>query len=130
MNKRNAYWAITGLFALAMLGAGVADLTHAAPIVEAMEHLGYPLYVATLLGVLKLGGAAALLAPGLGRIREWAYAGFAFDLGGAAISHLAVGDGIADITPVVVLGALLAGSYVLRPANRVVHTAPPLPATA
>ncbi len=115
MNSKNtAYWAITGLFALAMVGGGVADLTQAPPIAETMAHLGYPTYVAPLLGVLKLSGAVALLVPRLGRLKEWAYAGFAFDFLGATVSHLAVGDGVATIVPLIVLSGLLTGSYLLR----------------
>ena len=34
-----------------------------------------------------------LLAPAPARLKEWAYAGFAFDLGSAVIAHVAVGDG-------------------------------------
>ncbi len=131
MNKRTtAYWAVTGLFALAMVAAGLADLTHAPPIVESMTHLGYPLYVATLLGVLKIAGAATLLAPGMGRLKEWAYAGFAFDFVGAAVSHLAVGDAVAQIAPLLVLGTLLVASYRLRPAERTFVPATALPAGA
>jgi hypothetical protein len=34
-----------------------------------------------------------LLAPVPARLKEWAYAGFAFTLGSALIAHFAVGDG-------------------------------------
>jgi hypothetical protein len=35
----------------------------------------------------------ALLAPVPARLKEWTYAGFAFDLVSAVIAHLSVGDG-------------------------------------
>jgi hypothetical protein len=38
-------------------------------------------------------GLVLLLAPVPARLKEWAYAGFAIDLGSALIAHLAVGDG-------------------------------------
>jgi hypothetical protein len=41
----------------------------------------------------KLLGVVLLLAPVPPRLKEWAYAGFAIDLGSAVIGHLAVGDG-------------------------------------
>jgi len=41
----------------------------------------------------KLLGVALLLAPVPPRLKEWAYAGFAFDLGSAIFAHRAVGDG-------------------------------------
>ena len=34
-----------------------------------------------------------LLAPVPPRLKEWAYAGFAIDLGSALIAHVSVGDG-------------------------------------
>ena len=57
-----------------------------------MNHLGYPAYFASLLGAWKLLGAIVLTVPGLPRLKEWAYAGFVFDLTAAAFSHAAVGD--------------------------------------
>ena len=55
--------------------------------------LGYPLYLMTLLGAAELLGAAAiLLSDRWPTIKEWACAGFTFDVFGALISHLAHGD--------------------------------------
>jgi len=53
-----------------------------------------------ILGTWKLLGAIAIAAPGLPRVKEWAYAGFVFDLTAAAVSRAAVGDGAADIIAV------------------------------
>ena len=106
------------MFAAAMAASGVADLVHAPPMVESMSHLGYPLFVATLLGIWKLLGVGALLIPGAPRLKEWAYAGFAFELTGAAFSHAAVGDGVGQVvTPLVVLALGLA-SWKLAPSSR------------
>ena len=41
----------------------------------------------------KLVGVVLLLAPVPARLKEWAYAGIAIDLGSALIAHVAVGDG-------------------------------------
>lgn len=113
-----AYWATTGLVALAFVAGGVFDLMLAPEVAAGMESLGYPLYVASILGVWKLLGAAALLAPKMPLIKEWAYAGIAFDLTGAAASHAFVGDPIANVaTPLVLLG-VAAASYLLRPDTR------------
>src|SRR5690606_1692192 len=81
-----AYWVCTGLFCAAMVAGGVQDLLHTQSVVELFNSLGYPMHLATILGVWKLLGAAALLAPKLPRVKEWAYAGFAFDLTGASAS--------------------------------------------
>lgn len=113
--KTIGYWATTGLFALAITGAGIADVMLTPDMAAAMEHLGYPGYFARILGTWKILGALALVAPAFPRLKEWAYAGFFFNLTGAAISHLAVGDGLAGAAPPLVLGLLATASYLLRP---------------
>ncbi len=113
-----SYWILTVLFLLPMAAGGVADVLNVEQVQEIMKHLGYPPYLAVLLGVLKILGTIALLAPGFGTLKEWAYAGFAFDLLGAVVSHAAVGDGAGDIIPPIVIAVIGAGSYVLRPESR------------
>jgi len=119
MNARTiSYWITTALLSVAMLGAAAGKLTQAEPLVEAMGHLGMPLFLMTILGVWYLGAAVALLVPGLARVKEWAYAGIVFAMTGAFASHLYVGDAITDSLPVVILTALAVASYALRPASR------------
>jgi hypothetical protein len=119
MDKRGmGYWATTGLFALAMTGSGAGDVVQAAPMVEAVhDQMGYPTYFLIILGVWKLLGVGALLAPGLALVKEWAYAGFVFALTGAAASHVAIGD-IPGAAPALVLTGITAASWWLRPADR------------
>jgi hypothetical protein len=80
---------------------------------EGIRHLGYPEYFGNALVVCKVLGVLALIIPQIPkRLKEWAYAGFAFDFIFASISHGAV-DGINFQTffPFIVL-AVLAVSYV------------------
>lgn len=57
-------------------------------------HLGYPEYFGNVLKVFKILGVLALVIPQIPkRIKEWAYAGFAFDFIFAFISHYTV-DGL------------------------------------
>jgi hypothetical protein len=124
MNARTiGYWITTSLFALAIAGSALADLVRAPAIVEGMNALGYPVYVATLLGVWKLLGVVALLAPRMPRLKEWAYAGFLFELTGAAFSHVSAGVG-SPAMPLVLL-ALAMSSWALRPEARVLGTVLP-----
>lgn len=112
------YWATTGLVAAAFAFGGVMDLMAPPEMLAGLAHLGYPAYLAPLLGVWKLLGAVAVLAPGFPRIKEWAYAGMFFDLTGAAVSHAASGDPAANVlTPLFIL-ALVIASYLLRPESR------------
>ncbi|SFD20693.1 DoxX family protein [Flavobacterium phragmitis] len=80
---------------------------------EGIRHLGYPEYFGNALVVFKILGVLALIIPQVpGRIKEWAYAGFAFDFIFASISHFAV-DGIdfQGFFPIIVLGILIV-SYI------------------
>jgi hypothetical protein len=120
MSARTAsYWTTTALIAFAFLTGGMAYLSRADFAVGGMAELGYPAYFVTILGAWKLLGGLAILAPRLPRVKEWAYAGIAFDLTGAAFSHLAVGHpAVKVIVPLVLLG-IAAASWALRPASRV-----------
>jgi hypothetical protein len=116
--KTFAYWGATLLTALAFLTGGVADLTRGPALVAGMSHLGYPSYFMLILGAWKVLGALAIVAPRLPRLKEWAYAGMFFDLTGAALSHASVGDPPAKVLVPLVILAIAATSWALRPASR------------
>jgi hypothetical protein len=106
----------TGVFALLMTFSGVLYLIAPPPVVATLQLLGYPDYFRILLGVAKLLGAAALVVPlpHAPTLREWAYAGFVFDLIAAVTSHLASGDNAAHALPAAFALGLLLTSYFLR----------------
>ena len=83
--------------------------------------LGYPMYFFAILGLWKVLGAIAILAPRFPRLKEWAYAGIFFDLTGAAASCAAVGGygayGFHVIAPLILVG-FTATSWALRPESR------------
>lgn len=74
--------------------------------------LGYPDYFAVALIIFKFLGAASLVITRLpGRVKEWAYAGLAFNLIFAIISHLVVhGLVFFSFFPLIV-AAILSVSY-------------------
>jgi len=82
------FWVSTGLFGAMMLSSAIPNLLSAPEWLTIFEALGYPKYLLPFLGVAKLLGIIALLVPGFNRIKEWAYAGFFFDLVGATYSAL------------------------------------------
>jgi hypothetical protein len=84
------FWVFTGLFCAFMLMNTIPNILSAPEWVEVFTQLGYPLYILPAIGVAKLLGIIALLVPGFPRIREWAYAGFFFDITGAVYSGIAV----------------------------------------
>ncbi len=103
------YWIVTVLFCLMMGSSAYMYLSGAPQVVEGFHHLGYPDYFRSALGVAKILGVIALLAPGVPRtLREWGYAGFAFDLIAASVSHFSSGDGAGKaIPPLVILGIMM-----------------------
>ncbi len=120
------YWLTTGLFCAVLGFSGFAHLSHLEAMVETMTRFGYPLYFMTIIGSAKLLGVTALLAPGRPLLKEWAYAGFAFNLLGATASHASTGDPLSEaIRPAAVL-VLGAASYLLRPAARRLPSSPAL----
>ncbi len=85
------------------------------------DALGYPVYFAYGLIVCKVLGAIALAVPAMPQtIKEWAYAGFTFNLLFAALSHTMV-DGIIGyiIMPLVILAILMVSHYYNRKINKI-----------
>jgi len=115
--KKFLFWITTAWVVGIMTITGGLSVAHAKPMMEGFAHLGYPVYFANLLGIAKLLGVCALLAPGPARIREWAYAGFAIVIISASYSHLNSGDGLKALEPLATLAAL-AVSYWARPVDR------------
>jgi len=87
-----AFWLTTALFCLQIGFTAYAQL-RLPQVAAAFSHLGFPDYFRVQLSWAKLLGVAVLLAPTPPRLKEWAYAGFAFDLSSAVLAHVAVGDG-------------------------------------
>jgi hypothetical protein len=123
MTRRNSiiYWIATGWLALGMVSTGGGQLFKMEAGqggVEMITHLGYPLYLVTLLGVWKILGVVAVLIPKFPLLKEWAYAGFFFAMTGAMVSHIASGDPVTAVIPSLLLLILTATSWHFRPAER------------
>ncbi len=106
------YWTST-IIIFFMEGLMPAITMQSAMAKEGMKHLGYPDYFGPMLTAFKVIGALALILPQVPkRVKEWAYAGLAFDFIAAFIS-IAVIDGISAVTffPIIVL-AILITSYI------------------
>jgi hypothetical protein len=106
------FWIATSVIAL-FEGVMPALTSQTELAKEGIRHLGYPEYFGNALVVFKILGVLALVIPQIPkRVKEWAYAGFAFDFMFASISHGAV-DGVNGHTvfPLIVFG-ILAVSYI------------------
>src|SRR4030095_16540282 len=74
------YWISTGLVAFFFISGGLAYALAAQDVVQGVILLGFPFYFVVLLGVWKVLGGLAILAPRLPRLKEWAYFGIFLDL--------------------------------------------------
>jgi len=121
--KSIAYWAATAFVSCVMRISSALAITHAAPFMRALAQLGYPRYFSNILGIGKIAGVVVLLAPGMPRLKEWAYVGCAITILSACYSHYSSGDGLLALEPLATFGALLA-SYAYRPASRRLQITP------
>lgn len=108
---RIVYWTATILIFL-FEGVMPALTSNSELARQGISHLGYPDYFRNALTVFKVLGALGLLLPFVkGRVKEWVYAGFAFDFIFACISLSAVdGFGGEALFPVIAF-AILVVSY-------------------
>lgn len=120
MTKKNKiiYWIATIWLALGMVSTGIVQLIGMEAEVDVITQLGYPIYILTILGVWKMLGVIAVLIPKYPLVKEWAYAGFFFIMSGAIVSHVASGDGAAELFGPTLLIVLTVVSWYFRPADR------------
>jgi hypothetical protein len=113
-----AYWTLTLIIAWEMMAGSIWDLLQIEYVRVIFAHLGYPLYMLSIIGVWKLPCAVTLLVPRFPRLKEWAYAGAFFNYSGATASHLLAGDdAVVWIGPAAFATFTLA-SWALRPPDR------------
>jgi uncharacterized membrane protein YphA (DoxX/SURF4 family) len=112
-----AYWVATGLIVLETAVGAEWDLVRNDFVRQIFAHLGYPLYLLTILGIWKLPAAIVLVIPRFGRAKEWAYTGLFLVYTGAVASHLMHGD-ISQFLDPLILALLTVASWALRPDSR------------
>jgi DoxX-like protein len=113
-----AYWPATIMVAVLFAVPGAALMAKVPHFAAEMGRLGFPGYFLTLLGAFKVAGAVIILAPRLPTLKEWAYAGMMFDIVGAIVSHISVGDPPITVALPVLIGVLLTLSWASRPVAR------------
>jgi len=97
------YWTFMLLFVVPLGLSGITYLMQFAPNVQGLDHLGYPHYILPFIGIAKVLGVIAIVSNRSQTLKEWAYAGFAFDLLLATYSHLMSGDGARASFPFIML---------------------------
>ncbi len=90
VNMRRAGWALTGLYALFMLGASVTPKLLGMPVAEdTMTQLGWPPGYAFAIGIIELGCVLLYLWPRTSVLGGILTMGL---LGGAIATHLRIGS--------------------------------------
>ena len=115
--KTIGYWVTTGLLVFCMTG-GIFEMLGVRTTLDGIMRLGYPSYIIPALGLGKILAIAAILWPGLPRLKEWAYAGILFNMMGAFVSHVAVRDAAWSIAVTLTIAGITLASSALRPRGR------------
>lgn len=113
MNKdKIIYWTTTGIITAMMLFSAFGYFTNP-DMKAAFVHLGFPDYFRIELGVLKVLGALALILPMVsGKIKLFAYFGFALTFVSAFIAHISSGDPLSVAVAPIIFLILLGVSYI------------------
>lgn len=127
MSKRNKiiYWIATLWLASGMTSTGIVQLLKAPEEIDLMTRVGFPVYFLTLIGIWKLLGVVAVLSPGFPLLKEWAYAGFFFNMSGAVFAHAVTGGSALDFFGPILLIVLTVVSWYFRPADRKIQSVNP-----
>ena len=113
MKKINIiYWIATGIILALMAWSAIGSFMNNPDGAKMMDQLGYKPYVMHFLAVAKILGIITIIVPGFPRLKEWAYAGFAFDLIGATYSMYATGFPASNWAMMFIFIAILAVSYI------------------
>ncbi len=125
MKKRDKiiYWVATLWLALGMTSTGIVQLLKVEEEVNRMTQLGYPEYILTLIGTWKILGVVAVLMPRFPLLKEWAYAGFFFNMSGAIFSHIMMGSEPTELFGPTLLVVLTVVSWYFRPPSRKLNLA-------
>jgi uncharacterized membrane protein YphA (DoxX/SURF4 family) len=100
------------LLAIFFTISGFLEITKNPAIYPKTIRMGYPPFFILTLGIAKIVGAFTLLIPNLKRLKEWAIAGFTFDVIFAFVSSYAI-DSSADCIKAAIVFCLLMLTYSL-----------------
>lgn len=105
------YWVFMVWLSFSYLFAAYTELTRWQQGIDLMIHLGYPIYLLTILGVAKFLAVVGIWQKFSPTLREWAFAGITINLVGAIVSHITVGDGFGGSFPALLNLIIAAVAY-------------------
>ena len=118
--KKIFYWIVTGLLTFELVDGALWDfnISNKGYVFNLLKRLGYPPYLATILGISKLIAAYVIISPKMLLAKEWAYAGLMILFAGAISSHLSSGEGLMGALVPIIFACMTIASWLLRPAER------------
>jgi len=91
--KKIIYYIATGLLSLLMLFSASMYFFNNGEVQGMFTNFGYPTYIIYPLAVAKLLGLVAIWQNKSQALKEWAYAGFFYDIVLAFFAHYMISDG-------------------------------------
>lgn len=88
-----SYWIVASLFALSMLSGAALYFTNYTHASQEFSNLGFPTYIIYPLAIAKILGVLAIFQKKSKLLKEWAFAGFTFNLSLAFTAHYVINDG-------------------------------------
>lgn len=118
--KMVLYWIFTGLLSFELVYGALWDfnILNKGYVYDILQHLGYPLYLAIILGVAKLVAAVVILLPRFPLQKEWTYTGVIILFTGAFASHEFAGDSIGQSGFALAFAIIGILSWALRPESK------------
>ena len=103
------YRVVTGLFTLLMTFSATMYFAQYEMVSGVFKELGFPTFIIYPLAIAKILGLVAIWTNKSKMLKEWAYAGFVFELLLAIAAHLSISDG--EHMPAIVALILVSTSY-------------------
>lgn len=117
-----AFRIITSILVIGMLSGGISALIRIEYQVNLFNHLGYPLFLMSMIGVGKTLAALVLILPGIPPLKIGAYVGTFIVSICAFISHVVANDSAAAMINPLILTAIVLAAYFLNPYIKIVST--------
>ncbi len=113
-----AFRTITAILVIGMLSGGITTLFRIEHQTDLFKHLGYPLFLMTIIGAGKILAAIVLIIPRNRLLKIGAYVGTFIVSICAFISHLVAGDSAVTVMNPLILTAITLAACFLNPSIR------------
>ncbi|WPP51939.1 DoxX family protein [Catalinimonas niigatensis] len=118
-----AFRTVTLILVIGMLAGGISTLVRVEYQVNIFNHLDYPLFLMSMIGIAKILAAIVLILPGIPLLKIGAYVGIFIVSICAFISHVVANDSVGAMMNPLILTAIVLAAHFLNPYIKVVSTA-------